>query len=167
MCVHLPLALFGRAASVRSVWFGKMPLVSTPVILGLLDGPEKVDPAFHIVWAGFRMMRWYLAYCPEEEPRIFRMLDLIPRGAQGHGPVHLLLTSAGEKGFAWDGDEKGWIRAALPPLGMMTGPIQHFHSSVLDAWRLRISALLAEGKGFGVQNSWISRALYSYLALPT
>ena len=36
-------------------------------------------------------MRRNLAYCPEEEPRIFRMLDLISRGAQGHGPVHLLL----------------------------------------------------------------------------
>ena len=38
-------------------------------------------------------MRRYLAYCPEEEPRIFRMLDLISRG---HGPVHLLLVSAAE-----------------------------------------------------------------------
>ena len=63
------------------------------------------------------------------------MLDLISRGAQGHGPVHLLLTSAAELGFAWDGQEKGWVRAALPPLRMMTGPIQHFYSSVLDAWR--------------------------------
>ena len=42
------------------------------------------------------MMRRYLAYCPEEEPRIFRMLDLISRGAQGHGPVLLLLTAAAE-----------------------------------------------------------------------
>ena len=49
---------------------------------------------------GFRMMRRFLAYCPEEEPRIFRMLDLISRGAQGHGHVHLLLTSAAELGFA-------------------------------------------------------------------
>ena len=31
------------------------------------------------------------------------MLDLISRGAQGHGPVHLLLTSVVELGFAWDG----------------------------------------------------------------
>ena len=29
------------------------------------------------------MMCRYLAYCPEEEPRIFRMLDLISRSAQG------------------------------------------------------------------------------------
>ena len=40
------------------------------------------------------------------------MLDLISRGgargAQGHGPIHLLLISAAELGFAWDGDEKGF-----------------------------------------------------------
>ena len=44
-------------------------------------------------------MRRYLAYNPDDEPRIFRMLDLISRGAQGHGPVHLLLTSAAELGL--------------------------------------------------------------------
>ena len=70
------------------------------------------------------MMRRYSAYCPEEEPRIFRMLDLISRGALEHGLVHLLLTSAAELGFAWDGDEKGWVRASLPPLRMM--PLQHY-----------------------------------------
>ena len=37
------------------------------------------------------MMRRYLAYCPEEEPRIFQMLDQFSRGAQGHGAVDLLL----------------------------------------------------------------------------
>ena len=52
------------------------------------------------------MMRRYLAYCPEEESRILCMLDLILRGAQGHGPVHLLLISAAEIGFAWDGRRK-------------------------------------------------------------
>ena len=62
-----------RAAIVRSVWSSKMPLANTPAILSLLDGPVDVDPAFYIVWSRFRMMRRYLAYCPEEEPRIFRM----------------------------------------------------------------------------------------------
>ena len=76
------------------------PLASTPAILSLPDGSDGVDPAFHIDWARFRMMRGYLAYCPEEEPRIFRMLDQISRGAQGHGPVHLLVTSVAELGFA-------------------------------------------------------------------
>ena len=104
-----------RAALVRVVWSSKMPLGSTPAILSLLDGPEGVDPAFHIIWARFRMMRRYLADCPEEEPRIFRMLDLISRGAQGHGPVYLLLTSAAEVGFAWDGDERGWVRSSPSP----------------------------------------------------
>ena len=70
------------------------------------------------------------------------MLDLISRGAPGHGPVHLLLISAAELGFAWDGDEKGWFRPSLLPLRMMAGPVQHFFSSILEA-------------------------LYNYLSLPT
>ena len=42
----------------------------------LLSGWVDVDPAFHVVWSRFRMMRRFLAWCPEEEPKIFRMLDL-------------------------------------------------------------------------------------------
>ena len=99
-----------RAAIVRAVWSSKMPLANALAILNRLDGPVGLDPAFHIVLARFRMMRRCLAYCPEEEPRIFRMLDLISRGAQGHGPAHLLLISAAELGFAWDREEKGWVR---------------------------------------------------------
>ena len=49
-----------RAAIVRAVWSSKMPLASTPGILRR----EGVDPAFHITWARFRMMRRYLAHCP-------------------------------------------------------------------------------------------------------
>ena len=46
---------------------------------------------------------------------MFRMLDLISweEGGAGHGPVHLLLISAAELGFAWDGDEEGWMRDHL------------------------------------------------------
>ena len=137
-----------RAAIVRAVWSSKMPLANAPAILNLLDGPVDVDPAFYVVWSRFRMMRWYLAYCPEEEPRILRMLDLISRGAQGHGPVHLLLISAAEIGFAWDGDEKGWVRVSLPPLRMMTGPIQHFRTVILEAWHFHVLSKLSERKGF-------------------
>ena len=118
-------------------------------ILNLLDGPVGVDPVFHSIWSRFRMMRRYLAYCPEEEPRIFRMPDLFSRGAQGHGPVHPLLISAAELGFAWDGAEKGWVRVSLPHLRMMTGPVQHFNSAIMDAWRFRVFARLSEWKGFG------------------
>ena len=60
-----------RAAIVRAVWSSEMPLANAPAILSLLDGPVDVDPAFYIVWSRFRMMRRYLAYCPEDEPRIF------------------------------------------------------------------------------------------------
>ena len=76
------------------------------------------------------------------------MLDLISRGAQGHGPVHLLLISAAELGFAWDVQEKEWVRVALPPLWMLTGPTQHFCSSILDGWRYGVFAKLSERKGF-------------------
>ena len=75
------------------------------------------------------------------------MLDLISRCAQGHGPVHLV-TSAAELGFAWDGEEKGWVRVSLPPLSMMTGPVQHFRSAILDAWRFQVFAWLSERQGF-------------------
>ena len=50
-----------RAAIVRAVWSSKMPLASTFAILNLLDGLVGIDPAFHIFWARFRMMRGYLA----------------------------------------------------------------------------------------------------------
>ena len=137
-----------RAAIVRSVWSSKMPLANAPAILNLQDGPVDVDPAFYVIWSRFRMMRRFLAYCPEEEPRIFRMLDLISRGAQGHGPVHLLLISAADIGFAWDGEEKGWVRVSLPPLRLMTGPIQHFRTAILEAWHFHVFSKLSERKGF-------------------
>ena len=69
-----------RAAIVRVVRSSKMPFTNTPAVLNLLDGPVGVDPALHFVWARFRIMRRYLAYCPDEESRIFRMLDLISGG---------------------------------------------------------------------------------------
>ena len=137
-----------RAAIVRAVWSTKMHLANTPAILNLLDGPFDVDPAFHVIWSRFRMMRMFLAYCPEEEPRFFRMLDLISRGAQGHGPVHLLLISAAEIGFAWDAAEQGWVRVSLPPLRMMSGPIQHFRAAILEAWQFHVFSRPSERKGF-------------------
>ena len=157
-----------RAAIVRAVLASKMPLANAPAILNLLDGLVDVDPAFYVVWSRFRMMRrFFLPIVLEEEPRIFRMLDLISRGAQGHGPVHLLLISAAELGFAWDGDEKGWVRVSLPPLRMMTGLIQHFRTAILEAWHFHVFPRLSERKGFWVVNLLISRALYNYLTRPT
>ena len=77
------------------------------------------------------------------------MLDLVSRCSSGSWSCSIfLLTSASELGFAWDGEEKGWVRASLPLLRMMTGPIQHFHSSILDAWHYCIFAKLSERKRF-------------------
>ena len=63
-------------------------------------------------------------------------------------PFIFSFISAAELGFAWDGAEKGWVRVSLPPLRMMTGPVQHFYSSILDAWRFHVFAKLSERKGF-------------------
>ena len=98
-----------EAAIVRSVRSSKMPLANAPAILNLLDGPVDVDPAFHIIWSRFRMMRRYLAYCPEEQPRIFFFLVVLRVLVQ----FIFFLFSAAEVGFAWDGDEKGWVRVSL------------------------------------------------------
>ena len=89
-----------RAAMGRAVWSSRMPMACTSAFLSLLDGPSGVDRAYYVVWARFRMMRRYLAYWPDEVPGVYRMLDLVARGAGGHGPEHLLLASAAEIGFA-------------------------------------------------------------------
>ena len=109
---------------VRAVWACKMLLANKPAILNLLDGPVGVDLAYYIVWARFRMMSRYLACQPGEVPRIFRTLDLLAMVLMGVQCIccYPLLRFW----FAWVGSEQGWIRAALPPLRMLSGPVQHF-----------------------------------------
>ena len=63
-----------RAAIVRAVWSNEMPLANARVVL---VGWIRL---LYTVWARLRMMRRYLAYFPEDEPRIFRLLDFISRG---------------------------------------------------------------------------------------
>ena len=43
----------------------------------------------------------------------------------------------------------GWVWVALPPLRMMTGPIQHYRSAILEAWHFHVFSRLSERKGFG------------------
>ena len=59
-------------------------------------------------------------------------------------PFIFSFISAAELGFAWDG---GFEFLSLF-LRMMTGPVQHFYSSILDAWRFHVFAKLSERKGF-------------------
>ena len=63
-------------------------------------------------------------------------------------PIIFFLSLLLNWGFAWDRAEKGWVRVSLPPLRMMTGPVQHFRSAILDAWRFSVFAKLSETKGF-------------------
>ena len=76
-----------RAAFARACWSSKLSLAHTGTVLGMLDGPEYVDPVACIVWFRFRLMRRYLAYRPFETARIGRLLELVSGGAPGHGPV--------------------------------------------------------------------------------
>ena len=55
--------------------------------------------------------------------------------------------SAAEIGFAWDGEEKGWIRAALLPVKTLSGPIQQYQSAILEAWKLKVGVQSADKKG--------------------
>ena len=104
-------------------------------------------PTYHIVWTRFPSMRRYLAFRPQETPRVFRMLNLIAQRAPGHVPVHLLMISAADIGFVWDGVQQGWIRAALF-LGMFAGPIQHFRAPVLRHGSSKSVLSCRTGKGF-------------------
>ena len=138
------LSLFFRAAIVRSVWSSKMPLASTLVIPSLLDGPVGVDHAFHFICARFRMMRRYLAYCPLVFSGCWILSLVGLRGMDRSICCSPLLLSWVSLGM----DERGWVRASLLPLGMMTGPVQHIFSSILEAWLFRSSSQFAERQGF-------------------
>ncbi len=88
-----------RSTIARAVWSKKLPMTNTPVLLSLLDGPWRSDPAFFIIWNRFRQLRRYLAYRPDDEARIYRLSDYASTGSPGHGPIHLLIQSADELGF--------------------------------------------------------------------
>ena len=80
-----------RAAFVRACWSSRLTLAHTGTVLGMLDGPECVDPSACIVWYRFRLLLGYLACRPLEIARVGRLLGLVSNGAPGHGPVHLIV----------------------------------------------------------------------------
>ena len=156
-----------RSAIARAVWSKKLPMTNTPALLNLLDGPWGSDSAFFIVWSRFRQLRRYLAYRPEDEARIYRLLDYASTGSPGHGPIHLLPQSAEELGFFWDSEQAGWIRPGLPPLRMMTGPTQRFRSAISGRpGNIKLQLIFASGKVFGVALVLIYMALINDLFLP-
>ena len=94
------------------------------------------------------------------------MLDLISRGAQGHGPVHLLVISAAELGFSRDGEEKGWVPVSISPLRMMSGPVQHFYSFFWMPGDMIFLPSYLSGRALWGLSMWIFKVLYNYLPLP-
>ena len=88
-------------------------MTNTPALLSLLDGPWGSDPAFFIIWSRFRQLRRYLAYRPDDEARIYRLLDHASTGSSGHGLIHLLLQSAEELVFF------SWILSRLVGFGLV------------------------------------------------
>ena len=117
-------------------------------MLSLLDCPQGCDPAYCVVWFRFRMVRRYLAHRPSEVGGIYRLLDMVRKGCLGHGPVHLPVASATDIGFQWDPHVVCWVRPGLPVLGNLAGPVQHFNSAILDAWKDRFAASLCAREGF-------------------
>ena len=104
-----------RAAVARAVWSEELPMTNTPALLSLLDAPWGSEPAFFIIWNRFRQLRRYLSERPDEEDRIFRLLDYASSRSPGHGPILLLVDSAQEIGLHWDSEQAGWIRPGLLP----------------------------------------------------
>ena len=110
-----------RTAFDSAVWSKKMPLAHIGAILSLLDGPPGCDPGFYVVWCRFRLLRRYLAYNPLDFPRLYSLLGLVAAGGPGHGPMHLLVESAGVLGFTWETLNFGWTRSGLPMLHQLAG----------------------------------------------
>ena len=73
---------------------------------------------------------------------------MVGEGSPGHGPNHLLSTSAAEVGFRWDPLALAWARPGLPLLCNLAGPVQHFKAAFLDDWRNKVAADLCVREGF-------------------
>ena len=101
--------------------------------------------------------------------RIFRMLDSIFREVQGHGPLHLLLSSAAKIGFVWNSEECGWTRPSQGSLHLLAGPWQVFKHSILRAGQKSFFAdLCKRGRASGRGCWWFffvrSRGLFKALS---
>ena len=162
--MHLPGALHGAEASLVSIsglrklrtafcqasLSGGFRLANPGAVLSLLDGPVGSDPGFYVVWCRFRMLRRYMAYnsSVHELARIYSLLRVVSVGAPGHGPIHLLVSSALSLGFSWDSDRCVWLRPGLPALCQISSPFQFFREAVWGAWRTKVAGDLSSRAGF-------------------
>ena len=122
--------------------------------------------SFCLVWFRFRLFCRYLSFRLEEVPRVYRLLETVQEGCPGHGRVRALMASAGRVGCRWDHSMPGWERQGLPGLSNFAGPIQHFRSATLSAWRDKIAADLCVGSGFRFGPLLDVRGSHQLLASP-
>ena len=61
---------------------------------------------------------------------VYSLLRIVSTGAPGHGPIHLLLSSALSVGFYWDSDLCVWLRPGLPALCQVSRPFQFFREAI-------------------------------------
>ena len=156
-CVSASSLSAFRFTIVRSIWSSEMPLSNTSVFLNLLDGPGGVDRLPTLSGKGF-------ALCVGIWSTV--------AGSSSHFPIDCswapwplvmrlcvcFLFLVRKLGLSGDGEQQGWIRAALPPLRMFSGQSNIFRV----VWQLKISDQLAGARSF-----WTSEDLYNYLSLPT
>ena len=137
-----------RSYVFRAVWSRGQPLANVGAVLSLPDGPQGCDPAYCVVWHWFRLVWRYLAHHPSQVERVHRLVDMVTEGCTGHGQVHLLVESSSEVGFRWDSGVFGWARPRLLVLTNLAGPIQHFKTAILNAWRDKVATDLCARGGF-------------------
>ena len=133
------VVLFGLVVSLRLV------LV---LCLFCLTGP--LVATLHSVWSGsvFAYFVGIWLFGLQKLGEVYRLLEMVGAGCPGHGPVHLLSASVAEIGFQWDPLALAWSRPGLPLLTNLAGPVQHFKTAILDAWRNKVAADLCGRAGF-------------------
>ena len=129
-------------------------MTDTPTLLSLLLGPWGSDPPLSLSGVAF-------AEC------VGIWLTNQIAGSPGHDPIHLLISPALEIVSSWDSEQERWIRAGLPLLRTMAGPVQHFRNSVFRAWQDTVAADLCKRKSFRDKFGFDIFGSHHFLVLPT
>ena len=147
----------------RVVWSRRQPFASVGAVLSLLDSPSDCDPAFCVVWFRFRLLRRYLALWPFEVGRAYRLLDMVSEGCRGHGPVHLLVSSAAEIGFHCHA--LAWVRPVFLYFVIWQVLYSIFRLLFLMLGRTRLQLIFVAVRVFVVVPCRIFVVLCSFLTL--
>ena len=126
-----------RSSIFKVVWSRRQPLANVGAVFSLLDGPQRCDPAYRIVWFRVRMIGMYLAYC----------WIWSGKGTLGMAPSICWLPVPMMLGFSGIRMCLG-VRPGLLVLSNLAGPIQRFKSAMLHAWRDKVTADHCARKGW-------------------